>query len=257
MAISEEFIRGMLELSRVTVHQESLEETLQHITSLTARGVGGIDGVGLTLVEGIGPSRSWAEGKVGQVAGRSSTPTAVRTSAHSSQWVLTIDECQYEAGEGPCLMSIADGKHHEASVERGGDFPGFLERAATHGLKSSAAVPLENEGKALGALNLYSRSSDTFDDETIKTAEQFAMLISAALGNIDAYRSAVELAHNLEAAMESRATIEQAKGMIMMERGCTADEAFQTLVAASQARNKKLRDIAIEIVDGARRGPAS
>jgi AmiR/NasT family two-component response regulator len=44
--------------------------------------------------------------------------------------------------------------------------------------------------------------------------------------------------------------------MIMLQRRCNADEAFQTLVTASQTRNEKLRDIAAEIVEAAARGEA-
>jgi AmiR/NasT family two-component response regulator len=59
------------------------------------------------------------------------------------------------------------------------------------------------------------------------------------------------MAENLRIAMTSRATIEQAKGMIMASRRCTPEEAFETLVRASQRSNLRLRDIAARIVDGA------
>lgn len=252
MAISEDFLSGMLELSRIVVHQDSLEEAIQKITDLTARTLGPIDGVGLTLVEGVGPARSAAEGKVGRVAGRSSTPVNVRTAAYSSDWVLEVDKVQYESGEGPCLNAIADGERHEVPDMKTDDqYPGFSERAAKEGVGSTLALPLKTGNQVIGAMNLYSRSKEAFDEELIPLAEAFATQVAAALGNIDAYKKAVELAHNLEQAMESRATIEQAKGMIMVQGGCNADEAFQTLVTASQTRNRKLRDIATEIVEAA------
>ncbi len=52
------------------------------------------------------------------------------------------------------------------------------------------------------------------------------------------------------------AVIEQAKGMLMAAQSCSADEAFDLLVRASQRSNRKLRDIAQELVDKAqyRRG---
>ena len=57
--------------------------------------------------------------------------------------------------------------------------------------------------------------------------------------------------HDLRAAMERRAVIEQAKGMLIAEHGCTADQAFQMLADASQRYNRKLRDIAEAMVHGA------
>ena len=48
--------------------------------------------------------------------------------------------------------------------------------------------------------------------------------------------------------IESRAVIEQAKGVIIASSGCTADEAFAILRGQSQLENRKLRDIATELV---------
>ena len=52
----------------------------------------------------------------------------------------------------------------------------------------------------------------------------------------------------MQAAMHSRAVIEQAKGMIMAQRRCTADEAFAVLSKTSQDTNRKLRDVAAALV---------
>ena len=54
-------------------------------------------------------------------------------------------------------------------------------------------------------------------------------------------------------AMESRAVIEQAKGVLMAQQGIDAEQAFEVLRGASQRYNRKLRDIARGIVDGTQR----
>jgi ANTAR domain len=56
----------------------------------------------------------------------------------------------------------------------------------------------------------------------------------------------------LAAAVESRDTIGQAKGVIMVTMGCTADEAFRLLKDQSQHENRKIVEVAAEI---ARRAP--
>jgi hypothetical protein len=56
----------------------------------------------------------------------------------------------------------------------------------------------------------------------------------------------------LQEAMRSRAQIEQAKGILMRDYGCTADEAFQRLVNASNRTNRTLRDIARALVESTR-----
>lgn len=252
MALTENFLSGMLELSKIMVRQDPVEDTIQEITDLAAHTLGPIDGVGLTLVEGVGPDSSAAEGNVGRVSGRSSTPVKVRTAAYSSEWVIEVDEAQYSSGEGPCLHAIADGECHEVpDMESEERYPSFSKLASREGVGSALALPLKAGEQVSGAMNIYSRTRDAFDEELVQLAEAFATHVAAAIGNIDSYRKAMELAENLQHAMESRATIEQAKGMIMLQRKCTDDEAFQTLVAASQARNQKLRDIATDVVESA------
>ena len=49
--------------------------------------------------------------------------------------------------------------------------------------------------------------------------------------------------------------IEQAKGVIIGATGYSPDKAFEQLKAQSQFENRKLRDIATEIVDRAQRRP--
>lgn len=57
----------------------------------------------------------------------------------------------------------------------------------------------------------------------------------------------------LQAKIESRAVIEQAKGVIMSALGCGPDAAFAVLVAQSQAENRKVRDIAADIAEAQNR----
>jgi hypothetical protein len=62
------------------------------------------------------------------------------------------------------------------------------------------------------------------------------------------YREALDEIEQLRSALTSRATIDQAKGIVMAQRGCDADEAFAVLVRTSQDRNIKVRDLAATIV---------
>src|SRR3954451_13710706 len=55
----------------------------------------------------------------------------------------------------------------------------------------------------------------------------------------------------LQRMIEHRAAIEQAKGVIMQTLPCGPDAAFAVLVAQSQHENRKLHDVAEEIVRAA------
>ena len=69
-----------------------------------------------------------------------------------------------------------------------------------------------------------------------------------AAGNLYAYRSARRTADNLQAALESRAVIDQAKGVLVERYRLTPDQAFQMLARASMNANRKVRDVADELV---------
>jgi hypothetical protein len=58
----------------------------------------------------------------------------------------------------------------------------------------------------------------------------------------------LERVAQLETALRSRPVIEQAKGMIMMVHRCDDEQAFRVLIAVSQSSNRKLREVAAEIV---------
>ena len=65
--------------------------------------------------------------------------------------------------------------------------------------------------------------------------------------------TADEVAH-LHRALQSQPAIEQAKGLLMAQHGCTPDEAFAMLMRASQRENRKLRDVARAMIDGSSSG---
>lgn len=69
--------------------------------------------------------------------------------------------------------------------------------------------------------------------------------VAATLGQQE---KLVEEVVNLRKALTSRATIDQAKGVIMADRRCTAEEAFEILVELSSQTQVKLADVALAFV---------
>jgi len=97
-------------------------------------------------------------------------------------------------------------------------------------------------------LNIYGRAANAFDDQSRAAANKFAPYAGVAASNMFAYESARHLADNLEQALESRAVIDQAKGILMERRKITADQAFQVLARVSMQHNIKLRRLADDLV---------
>lgn len=128
-------------------------------------------------------------------------------------------------------------------------WPSFAAEAAAHGIRSTISYPMEAGEQVTGALNLYSPDVDGFADTDEELGLALARQAAVLLANKSVQWDALQLAENMQDAMRSRATIEQAKGLVMATRRCTPDEAFSILVRASQRQNRKLRDIATEMVE--------
>jgi len=170
--------------------------------------------------------------------------TGVFTDPQASE----LDAAQYGA-EGPCLESCRRQQVYRIdSTYTEQRWPEFTAAAAAHGVTASLLVPLTACGERLGALAVYSRTGP-FDVEAVLQAENFAVPASIVLANVQAYWDARQRAERLQRAMRSRATIEHAVGILMARGGGTPEEAFQLLVRASQRENRKLRDLAADIVD--------
>ena len=162
-----------------------------------------------------------------------------------------LDETQYEHGQGPCLHAARSGEVTEIPDTRADDrWPDYTPRAFERGNLSSLSIPLgiDHDAQVRGALNIYARHLDAFDEASRSVALRFAPYAAVATGNLHAYQSARDMADNLQAALESRAVIDQAKGILIERYKVTADQAFQLLARASMTTNRKLRDIADDLV---------
>jgi GAF domain-containing protein len=217
-------------LGRIKLSETDLRGVLNTISELAQRAVPGADDVSVTLVGGAG----------------------AYTAAYTGSIALALDEWQYDQGRGPC-MDAAQAAVVVSVPDTGSDdrWPDWGERAAAAGVNSSLSIGLPIQEAVVGALNIYSTKPDAFDDDAITVAQTFAGYAAVAMANANLYDTTASLAHHMQAAMESRAVIEQAKGIIMADRRCTADEAFRILVKVSQDSNRKLREVATALVDQA------
>jgi GAF domain-containing protein len=175
-------------------------------------------------------------------------PTTV---VSTGQLAVDVDESQYERGHGPCLHAARTGELVEVADTRTDPrWPDYMPRAAERGALSSLSVPLaiDDDAQVSGALNIYARQPDAFDADARAAALRFGPYAAVAAGNLHAYQSARDMADNLQAALETRAVIDQAKGVLIERYKLTPDQAFQLLAQASMRANRKVRDIADELV---------
>jgi GAF domain-containing protein len=179
---------------------------------------------------------------------------AAYTAAFTGEPALALDETQYETGYGPCLDAAVSGQtlvSRDLAAE--GRWPAFARTANEVGILSSLSLPLPPMGAVSGALNVYATKPDAFDDDAVQDGRAFADHAAVAIGNANLYTDAAAQARQMREAMEYRAVIEQAKGILMADRRCTADEAFEILRRVSNETNRKLRDVADMLVTEATR----
>lgn len=218
---------GLRGLAETLLGEQGFEELLGNVTSLAAAAVAGCDAASVTLVQD----------------GRPTTPVC------SAEIAREVDQAQYDTGGGPCLSAMLTGEIVRVDSYADDDrWPEMSAQAVSRGVASSLSLPLHTGGRVVGALNLYSREPANFGG-TEQQAAMFAAQASVTLANAQALERAQELARNLAVALENRDVIGQAKGILMAAEGVSSDDAFAVLRRASQRENRKLRDIAQEIVE--------
>jgi GAF domain-containing protein len=222
-------------LSRISFATHSLGEVLQRITELAAASVPGADEVSITLLD----DRDRA-----------------RTVAFSGDLATVLDERQYAAGFGPCLDAAQSGETIRIDAasgdERYPDFAATALRAGVHGVVA-IGMPLPYEG--LAAMNVYSRTPGApLSEEALAAARTFSDHAAITIANAALLSSRSRVAEQLTTAMRTRAVIEQAKGVVATMCACDPEEAFEFLRKRSQSLNRKLHDIAAQVVDDAAHG---
>lgn len=222
--------QAFAELANIALADHSLDSVMEQVAALTKRTLAGAAEVSVTLVE---------RGKA-------------TTAAYTGPLALQLDERQYASGYGPCLNCIDGGVplliRDMATETR---WPQFCAEAHAHGVGSSLSMPMPLQREVAAALNIYGTDSDAFDDDDVESASTLAGYAGVALANMHLHTAQGEVAKQLQTAMESRAVIDQAKGILMAQQRCTAADAFNLLIRASQRENRKLKDVAHEIVDRA------
>jgi len=176
----------------------------------------------------------------------------LRVIGASTERVGLLELFQIQNDEGPCLDCFHTGEVvRSSSLDEISPWPQFAAESVRAGFPSVCAVPLRLKDLILGCLNLFMSEPVGLSDAEILLAQALADVASIAIVQDQASRQAAIREGHLQHALTSRISIEQAKGMIMFARGCSADEAFEWLTRVSSTRSLKVRDVAVMIVQQA------
>jgi GAF domain-containing protein len=215
------------ELGQMKLGESDLQAVLGRVAELARQTLPGMAGASVTLVES---DRAF-------------------TAAFSGQLALDLDETQYRDGFGPCLeVAQSAGTVTVPDMAAETRWPAFARQALDVGVHSSLSVALPLQEAVVGALNIYASQPAVFDQDAIEIARTFAGYAAVAIANVRLYQSTATLAEDMRRAMETRAVIEQAKGILVAQQHCTPEQAFELLTRLSQTTHRKLRDCAADLV---------
>lgn len=166
----------------------------------------------------------------------------VDSQAPSGELPRRVDALQSETGQGPCLDAAYEQQTVRVTDMRTETrWPEFAHRAFEAGAGSMLSFQLYVDDDNLGALNLYTRTPGAFDDESEHVGLLFAAHAAVAFAG-------VHKQEQLTQALATRDLIGQARGILMERYKITGDQALRLLVRLSQDANRKLRDVADQLV---------
>jgi GAF domain-containing protein len=215
-------------LGAVLLSGRSITELLELVVAVTVAAVEEVTAVSVTY--------------------RMETGRGYRTISSSSAEVEELDGVQYASG-GPCVSALESGEQRKVSLPTD-RYPAFSSAAVALGMTTVWSLPLRPDPTmaTIGALNLYSSTARPWRDEVAAPVLLLAEQAAVLLANAATVQRAEQLSADLTDALASRTVIGQAQGVLMLRQQIDADAAFEVLRRASQRSNRKLRDIAADIV---------
>lgn len=169
----------------------------------------------------------------------------------SSETMRILELFELQADEGPCVDCYVNGRA-VVNVNLANDirWPRFAAEAVAHGFQSVHALPLRLRGRTIGALNMFRTDQGTLDSTDVRAAQALADVATIAIIQHEAAVDAQTLNLQLSQALQSRITIEQAKGKISQAAGLDMDQAFQRLRIHARNHNMHLSRLATDIANG-------
>ncbi|TCO51254.1 GAF domain-containing protein [Kribbella antiqua] len=164
--------------------------------------------------------------------------------AQTDPRVAALYRLQIDADDGPLITAI-----RQDSVVVLDDVDtqttwstAWADRVRAAGIRSAAHLPLQVGGRTVAILSLYSDVPDAFGTDELAVAHILARHASVAIANA---RQQASLAQ----AIDARKLVGQAMGILMERYDLDGDRAFEVLRRYSQQNNRKLRDVAQELID--------
>jgi ANTAR domain len=180
---------------------------------------------------------------------------AATTATHPE--LASLAEQQFAAGDGPIIAALRTGGPSVTDdTLREERWPDWAAAALAAGVRSSVTIFHAYDSLSV-TLSLYGVRTRAFDPQKLPLASLLAAVGTAAVATGEDAADMRRTTAQLEQAVQSRAVVDQARGVLMQGLGCDPDEAFEQLRHISQTEHVKLAEVARRVVDThAREHPA-
>lgn len=172
--------------------------------------------------------------------------------AASHERTQMLELFQVEHDEGPCQDCFATGQPINVPDLSDTDerWPLFRSKALALGFRSVQAVPLRLRGEILGAMNLFLNEPGGISSQDLAMVQAMADIATIGILQQRELHRAHTVESQLQSALQSRIGIEQAKGIVAEQATIDPDAAFERLRRHARSHNRKLADVARDIVKG-------
>ena len=228
MTVTPQDVRHALnELGRLRFGEMRVDEAMHQIVQ-TTHTIFSVDGAGLMLADG---------------------EHHLRNAAVSDVRVRHLEELQIRHQEGPCIAAFEDkvlvGAEDLVSDSR---WPLFSQAAVERGVRAVLASPIPYNQDAVGVVAVLSQQRHPWSGEAELALLAFTDLAALLIASMMMGEQQTALAVQLQSALNSRAIIEQAKGVLIGQQGLSAQLAYERIRAQARAERRKVSAVAAELV---------
>jgi GAF domain-containing protein len=221
---------ALAELGRLRFGEMKVEDAMHEIVRST-HAIFDVDGAGLMLAD---------------------ADHHLRNVAVSDDRLAHLEELQIQHREGPCIAAFEDkelvGAEDLTQEQR---WPLFSAAALERGVRAVLASPLPYNQDAVGVVTVLSQDRHPWSAEGELALLAFTDLAALLIASMMQGHEQSMLAGQLQTALNSRAVIEQAKGVLIGQQGLSAHEAYETLRAQARSQRRKLAAVAADVVRNA------
>jgi GAF domain-containing protein len=176
----------------------------------------------------------------------------LRFMASSSERAKMLELFELQNSEGPCLDCFRSGEQvvNQRLGDGQGRWPRFSAEAAAVGFVSAHALPLRVRGQVIGAINILHAEDRRLGTADVRLGQAIADIATIGILQQRTINQAAVLAQQLQGALDSRITLEQAKGRLAERVEVDLDEAFMRLRSYSRRHNRRLTEVAAAFLAG-------